>query len=221
MARAVRSLTDETKELVMMMMGEGKPINKKEVTDFVAKNISRPEEFRPNVLAGALKVLIETGVLNVVERGKYMLAPERPRLTKKEMVTNHLSICIGNIRKYCELDIMDVAEGELAEVKTICELVKELETCKAKFISEEPVKPEEPQPTPVKPEKQEPKELPQQKDHGEPKKEEVKKEIPRVMAEQPNKQETKEPEQPKKEEPKKIGVNKPEQKTLKGEKGAK
>ena len=80
----MRSLTDEAKEIVREFMADGKVATRKMVAEQVEKNISRPNEYRVNILNGVIKVLTENHELDVVERGKYQLGKGLAKKTHEE-----------------------------------------------------------------------------------------------------------------------------------------
>lgn len=216
----MRSLTDEAKEIVREFMADGKVATRKMVAEQVEKNISRPNEYRVNILNGVIKVLTENHELDVIERGKYQLGKGMAKKTYEELAVMYLMNCKENMGSLCSIEGTDTSEDKKQFIMKVTDTVIEIDKLLVKFnggvkpaapekkagkAEEKPV--EKAVEEPVKEEKKEPEKKAEAV--KEVKKEEVKpvekKAAPKAEKKEPAKTEKKEPaKEVKKEEAKPV-----------------
>ena len=108
-----RSTTEEVKHLIMMFMGtEEKEVERRVLVKHIKENLKDNPSLTDGVIAGAIKVLVNSGELIVVHRGCY----------KKGMVTVALSpleqicqVCIRfnhSLEKACTINAMELSDKE-------------------------------------------------------------------------------------------------------------
>lgn len=200
----MRSLTDEAKEIVREFMADGKVATRKMVAEQVEKNISRPNEYRVNILNGVIKVLTENHELDVIERGKYQLGKGLAKKTYEELAVMYLMNCKENMGSLCSIEGTDTSEDKKQFIMKVTDTVIEIDKLLVKFNGG--VKPAEPEKKagkadekPVEKAVKEEKKEPEKKAEAvkEVKKEEVKpvekKAAPKVEKKEPAKTEKKEP----------------------------
>lgn len=200
----MRSLTDEAKEIVREFMADGKVATRKMVAEQVEKNISRPNEYRVNILNGVIKVMVENHELDVIERGKYQLGKGLAKKTYEELAVMYLMNCKENMGSLCSIEGTDTSEDKKQFIMKVTDTVIEIDKLLVKFNGG--VKPAEPEKKagkadekPVEKAVKEEKKEPEKKAEAvkEVKKEEVKpvekKAAPKVEKKEPAKTEKKEP----------------------------
>lgn len=212
----MRSLTDEAKEIVREFMADGKVATRKMVAEQVEKNISRPNEYRVNILNGVIKVMVENHELDVIERGKYQLGKGLAKKTYEELAVMYLMNCKENMGSLCSIEGTDTSEDKKQFIMKVTDTVIEIDKLLVKFNGG--VKPAEPEKKagkadekPVEKAVKEEKKEPEKKAEAvkEVKKEEVKpvekKAAPKVEKKEPVKTEKEEPsKEVKKEEAKPV-----------------
>ena len=129
----MRSLTDEAKEIVREFMADGKVATRKMVAEQVEKNISRPNEYRVNILNGVIKVLTENHELDVVERGKYQLGKGLARKTHEELALMYLMNCKENMGSLCSIEGTDTSEDKKQFIMKVTDTVIEIDKLLVRF----------------------------------------------------------------------------------------
>ena len=129
----MRSLTDEAKEIVREFMADGKVATRKMVAEQVEKNISRPNEYRVNILNGVIKVLTENHELDVVERGKYQLGKGLAKRTHEELVLMYLMNCKENMGSLCSIEGTDTSEDKKQFIMKVTDCVIEIDKLLLRF----------------------------------------------------------------------------------------
>ena len=129
----MRSLTDEAKEIVREFMADGKVATRKMVAEQVEKNISRPNEYRVNILNGVIKVLTENHELDVVERGKYQLGKGLARKTHEELALMYLMNCKENMGSLCSIEGTDTSEDKKQFIMKVTDCVIEIDKLLLRF----------------------------------------------------------------------------------------
>ena len=129
----MRSLTDEAKEIVREFMADGKVATRKMVAEQVEKNISRPNEYRVNILNGVIKVLTENHELDVVERGKYQLGKGLARKTHEELALMYLMNCKENMGSLCSIEGTDTSEDKKQFIMKVTDTVIEIDKLLLRF----------------------------------------------------------------------------------------
>ena len=129
----MRSLTDEAKEIVREFMADGKVATRKMVAEQVEKNISRPNEYRVNILNGVIKVLTENHELDVVERGKYQLGKGLARKTHEELALMYLMNCKENMGSLCSIEGTDTSEDKKQFIIKVTDTVIEIDKLLVRF----------------------------------------------------------------------------------------
>lgn len=129
----MRSLTDEAKEIVRVFMADGKVATRKMVAEQVEKNISRPNEYRVNILNGVIKVLTENHELDVVERGKYQLGKGLAKRTHEELAVMYLMNCKENMGSLCSIEGTDTSEDKKQFIMKVTDTVIEIDKLLVKF----------------------------------------------------------------------------------------
>lgn len=129
----MRSLTDEAKEIVREFMADGKVATRKMVAEQVEKNISRPNEYRVNILNGVIKVLTENHELDVVERGKYQLGKGLARRTHEELAVMYLMNCKENMGSLCSIEGTDTSEDKKQFIMKVTDTVIEIDKLLVRF----------------------------------------------------------------------------------------
>ena len=129
----MRSLTDEAKEIVREFMADGKVATRKMVAEQVEKNISRPNEYRVNILNGVIKVLTENHELDVVERGKYQLGKWLARRTHEELAVMYLMNCKENMGNLCSVEGTDTSEDKKQFIMKVTDTVIEIDKLLVRF----------------------------------------------------------------------------------------
>lgn len=203
----MRSLTDEAKEIVREFMADGKVATRKMVAEQVEKNISRPNEYRVNILNGVIKVLTENHELDVIERGKYQLGKGMAKKTYEELAVMYLMNCKENMGSLCSIEGTDTSEDKKQFIMKVTDTVIEIDKLLVKFNGG--VKPAEPEKKagkadekPVEKAVKEEKKEPEKK--AEAVKEVKKEEVKPVEKKAASKVEKKEPAKTEKKEPVKV-----------------
>lgn len=129
----MRSLTDEAKEIVREFMADGKVATRKMVAEQVEKNISRPNEYRVNILNGVIKVLTENHELDVVERGKYQLGKGLAKKTHEELALMYLMNCKENMGSLCSIEGTDTSEDKKQFIMKVTDCVIEIDKLLLRF----------------------------------------------------------------------------------------
>lgn len=129
----MRSLTDEAKEIVREFMADGKVATRKMVAEQVEKNISRPNEYRVNILNGVIKVLTENHELDVVERGKYQLGKGLAKRTHEELALMYLMNCKENMGSLCSIEGTDTSEDKKQFIMKVTDCVIEIDKLLLRF----------------------------------------------------------------------------------------
>lgn len=129
----MRSLTDEAKEIVREFMADGKVATRKMVAEQVEKNISRPNEYRVNILNGVIKVLTENHELDVVERGKYQLGKGLAKKTHEELALMYLMNCKENMGSLCSIEGTDTSEDKKQFIMKVTDTVIEIDKLLLRF----------------------------------------------------------------------------------------
>ena len=129
----MRSLTDEAKEIVREFMADGKVATRKMVAEQVEKNISRPNEYRVNILNGVIKVLTENHELDVVERGKYQLGKGLAKKTHEELALMYLMNCKENMGSLCSIEGTDTSEDKKQFIMKVTDTVIEIDKLLVRF----------------------------------------------------------------------------------------
>ena len=129
----MRSLTDEAKEIVREFMADGKVATRKMVAEQLEKNISRPNEYRVNILNGVIKVLTENHELDVVERGKYQLGKGLARKTHEELALMYLMNCKENMGSLCSIEGTDTSEDKKQFIMKVTDTVIEIDKLLVRF----------------------------------------------------------------------------------------
>lgn len=129
----MRSLTDEAKEIVREFMADGKVATRKMVAEQVEKNISRPNEYRVNILNGVIKVLTENHELDVVERGKYQLGKGLAKKTHEELALMYLMNCKENMGSLCSIEGTDTSEDKKKFIMKVTDTIIEVDKLIVRF----------------------------------------------------------------------------------------
>ena len=82
-----RSTTEEVKHLIMMFMGtEEKEVERRVLVKHIKENLKDNPSLTDGVIAGAIKILVNSGELIVVHRGCYKKGMIKVPLDRKSVV---------------------------------------------------------------------------------------------------------------------------------------
>ena len=133
-----RTLTDETREIVRVFMSDGKVATRKEISKQVEDNITRPGEYRVNILNGVIKMLIENKELENVGRGMYKLGEGAVQLSTEQLVERYILVCKENLERMCVFNMATATEEEKQETERISKVAKELGRVLEQYRSSKP-----------------------------------------------------------------------------------
>ena len=133
-----RTLTDETREIVREFMRDGKVATRKEISKQVEDNITRPGEYRVNILNGVIKMLIENKELENVGRGMYKLGEGAIQLSTEQLVERYILVCKENLERMCVFNMATATEEEKQETERVSKVAKELGRVLEQYRSSRP-----------------------------------------------------------------------------------
>lgn len=118
------SVTGEVKYLVMEYMEKegGKEAERKSIVEYV--NTHMDEKPSDGVVAGAIKILVASGELVVVNRGCYAKGIKKPAAGSFEKIYNVCSKFLADFEKACTLNILSLTEGEKTVYPEISEVLE-------------------------------------------------------------------------------------------------
>ena len=108
-----RSTTEEVKHLIMMFMGtEEKEVERRVLVKHIKENLKDNPSLTDGVIAGAIKVLVNSGELIVVHRGCYKKGMVKVPLSPLEQICQ---VCIrfnNSLEKACTVNAMELSDKE-------------------------------------------------------------------------------------------------------------
>lgn len=108
-----RSTTEEVKHLIMMFMGtEEKEVERRVLVKHIKENLKDNPSLTDGVIAGAIKVLVNSGELIVVHRGCYKKGMIKVPLSPLEQICQ---VCIRfnhSLEKACTINAMELSDKE-------------------------------------------------------------------------------------------------------------
>ena len=108
-----RSTTEEVKHLIMMFMGtEEKEVERRVLVKHIKENLKDNPSLTDGVIAGAIKVLVNSGELIVVHRGCYKKGMIKVPLSPLEQICQ---VCIRfnhSLEKACTVNAMELSDKE-------------------------------------------------------------------------------------------------------------
>ena len=108
-----RSTTEEVKHLIMMFMGtEEKEVERRVLVKHIKENLKDNPSLTDGVIAGAIKVLVNSGELIVVHRGCYKKGMVKVPLSPLEQICQ---VCIrfnNSLEKACTINAMELSDKE-------------------------------------------------------------------------------------------------------------
>ena len=108
-----RSTTEEVKHLIMMFMGtEEKEVERRVLVKHIKENLKDNPSLTDGVIAGAIKILVNSGELIVVHRGCYKKGMVKVPLSPLEQICQ---VCIRfnhSLEKACTINAMELSDKE-------------------------------------------------------------------------------------------------------------
>jgi hypothetical protein len=108
-----RSTTEEVKHLIMMFMGtEEKEVERRVLVKHIKENLKDNPSLTDGVIAGAIKILVNSGELIVVHRGCYKKGMVKVALSPLEQICQ---VCIrfnNSLEKACTVNAMELSDKE-------------------------------------------------------------------------------------------------------------
>ena len=108
-----RSTTEEVKHLIMMFMGtEEKEVERRVLVKHIKENLKDNPSLTDGVIAGAIKILVNSGELIVVHRGCYKKGMIKVPLSPLEQICQ---VCIRfnhSLEKACTINAMELSDKE-------------------------------------------------------------------------------------------------------------
>ena len=108
-----RSTTEEVKHLIMMFMGtEEKEVERRVLVKHIKENLKDNPSLTDGVIAGAIKILVNSGELIVVHRGCYKKGMIKVPLSPLEQICQ---VCIrfnNSLEKACTINAMELSDKE-------------------------------------------------------------------------------------------------------------
>ena len=108
-----RSTTEEVKHLIMMFMGtEEKEVERRVLVKHIKENLKDNPSLTDGVIAGAIKILVNSGELIVVHRGCYKKGMVKVPLSPLEQICQ---VCIrfnNSLEKACTVNAMELSDKE-------------------------------------------------------------------------------------------------------------
>lgn len=108
-----RSTTEEVKHLIMMFMGtEEKEVERRVLVKHIKENLKDNPSLTDGVIAGAIKILVNSGELIVVHRGCYKKGMVKVPLSPLEQICQ---VCIrfnNSLEKACTINAMELSDKE-------------------------------------------------------------------------------------------------------------
>ena len=108
-----RSTTEEVKHKIMMFMGtEEKEVERRVLVKHIKENLKDNPSLTDGVIAGAIKILVNSGELIVVHRGCYKKGMIKVPLSPLEQICQ---VCIRfnhSLEKACTINAMELSDKE-------------------------------------------------------------------------------------------------------------
>lgn len=108
-----RSTTEAVKHLIMMFMGtEEKEVERRVLVKHIKENLNDSPRLTDGVIAGAIKILVNSGELIVVHRGCYKKGIVKAPLSPLEQICQ---VCIQfnhSLEKACTINAMELSDKE-------------------------------------------------------------------------------------------------------------
>lgn len=161
------SMTAQALKIIRAFMEDGEEHQRKEVVREIREKISDKEELTDGVIAGAIKVMIERGEMECVEKGIYKFSLNGGKTELRQKGIRLLTKFQRDLSKLCMVNVLQLGEEDMEYIKGLQGLNESIknnevlmpkndmeaqETTKIGMESDVPASPETPNQPDMKPE---------------------------------------------------------------------
>lgn len=113
------SMTAQAMEIVRVFMGDGAEHPRKEVVREIREKISDKETLTDGVIAGAIKVMVEHGELECIEKGIYKMNLSGAKAGLRQKGIRLLTRFQRDLSKLCVVNVLQMDEEDMEYIKSL------------------------------------------------------------------------------------------------------
>lgn len=131
-----KNSTQEIKHYIISLLSDNAEHTRSEMYDYVKKNVAG-SEVKEGVYTGAVKCLLNKGVIEAVGRGTYKMKGQVESMSLTDRIIGILENCKGSLNAACNLNLLEVTENELKTAKQVKDFIGIIEKEVKKYSADE------------------------------------------------------------------------------------